>query len=104
MINREYGLAGRDVITTRRCKDCDHVPTSQIELCTVGRARLRIKGDNSKRDLPYRTLKGALTKKERHGLGRGATDVGQNMDRTRTTDIEHELGKSELCGKGTIQL
>ena len=43
---------------------------------TVGRARLRIKGDNSKRDLPYRMLMGAQT----DGLGRGATDVGRYGD------------------------
>ena len=48
---------------------------------TVGRARLRIKGDNSKRDLPYRTAMGAQTRTrtvKEHGLGQGATDVGRS--------------------------
>lgn len=69
---------------------------------TVGRARLRIKGDNSKRDLPYRTAMGAQTRTrtvEEHGLGlgQGATDVGHS-DGTGT--FGRELGKSELAGYG----
>ena len=66
---------------------------------TVGRARLRIKGDNSKRDLPYRTIKGTRTEtvKER--------GLRTRCDGRRTIrGLGHGLGKSELCGMRTILL
>lgn len=60
---------------------------------TVGRARLRIKGDNSKRDLPYRILMGALDLER--------TQTRTRCDGRRTgRELGHGLGKSELAGEG----